>query len=218
MPLVNADVLYMRRVDFRSRLVAGKCISLLGIGFWNILIPAVVCGYHFCFVVFCFFFKLSTSAPFFVEQDAFMRALLRRGAPLRVLQAAVVRIHRKVQQAKGRRQRTATQCSVCFLTLDQMKGRRFAQQFAGFHCIYLPLATVDASKIKLVVLGELEGARQSLWLGGNRIQKIQLCVYQRVFVSFPRIHIATETPDVLLYFTASCPRREESHLLEELCC
>lgn len=103
-------------------------------------------------------------------------------------------IHHEVQQAKGCRHQTVAQSSV-FLTLNQIKDRLFVQQFADFHCIHIPLVTLDACKMKLVVLRGLEGARQSLWQSGNLIQKIQLCV-SVCFVSFPHTHRNTRCSSV----------------------
>ncbi len=132
--------------------------------------------------------------------------------------APLIYIHRKVQQAKGCCHRTVTQSSGCFLALNQIKGGLFAQQFVEIHRLYFLRVVLDASKMKLVALS---GSWKGLDSHSGRVEiwsRKYSCVYLCVFVSFPRIHTNAGKTDVLPCFIASCPRREESHLLEELCC
>ena len=137
------------------------------------------------------------------------------GSILKSPVAPMICIHHKVQQAKGCcHRKRMTPSSGCFLTLNHMKCRLFAE----IHWLCFLDATLDASKLKLVTLTQ-SYKRLNSYSGIVEIwsRKIQLCVAV-CFVSFPRIHTDNETPDVLPCFIASCPRREQSHLLEELCC
>lgn len=109
-----------------------------------------------------------------------------------------------------------TQSSACFLTLNHMDGL-FAHRFSWFLfsvCFFSLHEAHDASKMKLATLAgrRLTVDPGQVELGSKKYSCVCVCV-----LSFPCIHTIAEKPDVLLCFIASCPRREQSHLLEGLC-
>lgn len=151
---------------------------------------------------------LCTSALF----GDFPTALQLWGATQRVLQPLWFAFPHKVQQAKGCCYRTVSPSSACCLALNQVKGRLFVE----FHRLYFLFVALDASKTKLV---SLSGSRSKVTLGEWKSdpENTAVCVCVFCVVSSHTHQRGGEKTDVAPRFIASCPRREESHLLEELC-
>lgn len=140
--------------------------------------------------------------PFF---GVFPAALELSGAAQRVLQPPWFAFAAKFNKPAACCHQTARQSSACFLTLNQMEGRLFVQQF---HRLYFP--PLDASKMKLVSLSPKPdgGFWESLWESGKSDpENTAVCVT----VCFFRCHFLTYTtsagkPDVLPCFIASQPQ------------